>query len=67
VAILGRGIAVVEQIDDTEVHSMLRNRIMLRMRRDDIVWNQQNVRWETNPSSVSQTKPKAISFARNTD
>jgi preprotein translocase subunit YajC len=67
VAILGRGIAVVEQIDDTEVHSLLRNRIMLRMRRDDIVWNQQNVRWETNPSSVSQTKPKAISFARNTD
>jgi hypothetical protein len=67
VAILGRGIAVIEYADDTEVHALLRNRIMLRMRRDDIVWNQQNVRWEANPSSVSQTKPRAISFARNTD
>jgi len=47
VAVLGRGIAVVEQADDTEVHALLRNRIMLRMRRGDIVWNQQNVRWET--------------------
>jgi len=46
VAVLGRGIAVVERADETEVHALLRNRIMLRMRRDDIVWNQQNVRWE---------------------
>ena len=63
VAVLGRGIAVVERADETEVHALLRNRIMLRMGRDDIVWNQQNVRWETNPSSVSQTKPKAMSSA----
>ncbi|MGA2235617.1 MAG: hypothetical protein ABSG23_09095 [Terriglobales bacterium] len=63
VAVLGSGITVVEHVDDTEVHALLRNRIMLRMGRDDIVWNQQNVRWETNPSSVSQTKPKAMSSA----
>lgn len=46
VAVLRREIAVVEQADDKQVHALLRNRIMLRMRRDDIVWNQQNVRWE---------------------
>ena len=46
VAVLGRGIAVVDQADDTEVHAMLSNRIILRMPRNDIVWNQRNVRWE---------------------
>ena len=46
VAVLGRGIAVVERVDDKQVQVMLWNRIMLRIRRDDIVWNQQNVRWE---------------------
>jgi len=61
VAILGRGIAVVERVDNKQVQVMLWNRIMLRMRRDDIVWDRQNVRWETNPSSVSQTEPTAMS------
>jgi hypothetical protein len=46
VAILGRGIAVVEQADETEVHAILSNRIMVRMRRNEIVWNRQNMRWE---------------------
>jgi hypothetical protein len=46
VAVLGRGIALVEQVDDKRVHAVLWNRIMLRMRRKDIVWNQQNIRWE---------------------
>lgn len=46
VAIVGRGIAVVEHADEAEVHALLRNKIMLRMRRKDIAWNQQNMRWE---------------------
>src|ERR1019366_8468420 len=46
VAVLGRGIAVVKQADDTEVHAMLSNRITVRMRLKDIVWNRQNIRWE---------------------
>jgi hypothetical protein len=46
VAILGRGIAVVEQADEAEVHALLGNRTMLRMLRKDIVWNRQNTRWE---------------------
>jgi hypothetical protein len=46
VAVLGRGIAVVEHADDTEVQALLRNRIMVRMPRKDIAWNRQNMRWE---------------------
>jgi hypothetical protein len=46
VAVLGCGIAVVEHADDTVVQALLRNRIILRMRRNDITWNQQNMRWE---------------------
>lgn len=46
VAVLGRGIAVVEHVDDTEVQALLSNRTMVRMWRNDIVWNRQNLRWE---------------------
>jgi len=44
VAVLGRGIAVVERADDAEVQALLRSRIMVRMRRKDIAWNRQNMR-----------------------
>jgi hypothetical protein len=47
VAILGRGIALVEHADDTDVHALLRSRVIVRMRRKDVAWNPQNVRWET--------------------
>jgi hypothetical protein len=46
VAVLDRGIAVVEHADETEVQALLRNRITVRMRRKDIAWNQRNLRWE---------------------
>ena len=58
VAVLGRGIAVVEQADETEVHALLRNRITLRMRRKDIVWNRQNIRWETSPLACVEANGK---------
>jgi len=61
VAVLGRGIAIVEHADDTEVHALLRNRSTLRIARKCIRWDGQNMRWETNPSSVSHTKPKVMS------
>jgi hypothetical protein len=60
VAVLGRGIAVVEHADDAEVHALLRNRSTLRIARKHIRWDDQNMRWETDASSVSQTKPKAM-------
>ena len=46
VAVLGRGIAVVEQTGDKEVAVVLWNRLVLRIARKDIVLNQQNMRWE---------------------
>jgi hypothetical protein len=46
VAVLGRGIAVVEQIDGKQVQVALGNRIVLRIARKEIVVNEQNNRWE---------------------
>jgi preprotein translocase subunit YajC len=46
VAVLGHGIAVVEQIDGKEVHVALGNRFVLRIARREIVVNEQNNRWE---------------------
>jgi len=46
VAVLGRGIAVVEQAYDEEVVLVLGNKLALRIARKDIVLNQQHRRWE---------------------
>jgi hypothetical protein len=51
VAVLGRGIAVVEHTNDAEVQALLRNRTMVRMRRNDVAWNQRNLRWEAETSA----------------
>jgi hypothetical protein len=47
VAIIGRGIAVVQQVDGKEVHVVLWSRSMLRIGRNEIVWDEDNTRWET--------------------
>ncbi len=54
VAVLGCGIAVVEQADDKQAHAMLWNRSMLRIGRKEIVWDRQNMRWEATVAGVSQ-------------
>jgi preprotein translocase subunit YajC len=46
VAVLGHGIAVVEQVDGKQVHVALGNRLVLRIARKEIVVNEQNNRWE---------------------
>jgi hypothetical protein len=46
VAVLGHGIAVVEQVDGREVHVALGNRRVLRIALKEIVVNEQNNRWE---------------------
>jgi hypothetical protein len=51
VAVLGRGIAVVERVDDKEALVVLWNRLVLKIARKDIVLNQQNMRWEWEPIS----------------
>jgi preprotein translocase subunit YajC len=52
VAVLRRGIAVVEQTDDKEVVVVLGNRRVVRIARKDIVLNQQNMRWECEASNA---------------
>ena len=52
VAVLGRGIAVVEQADGKEAVVVLGNRLALRIARKDIVLNQQNMRWECEASNA---------------
>jgi len=52
VAVLGRGIAVVEYADDTEVHALLSNRSVLRIARKEIVWDERNMRWETDANAA---------------
>jgi preprotein translocase subunit YajC len=54
VAVLGHGIAVVEQTRDRDVVVVLGKRDVLRIARKDIVWNQQNVRWECGAKNASQ-------------
>jgi preprotein translocase subunit YajC len=46
VAVLGHGIAVIEQVDGGEVHLALGNRRVLRIARKEIVVNEKNNRWE---------------------
>jgi hypothetical protein len=58
VAILGRGIAVVKHVDGKEVHAVLWNTSMLRIGRKEIVWDEQNMRWETAHTGESKTRPK---------
>jgi hypothetical protein len=45
-AVLGHGIAVVEHADRNQVHALLWNRASVRIGRKQIVWDEQNVRWE---------------------
>ena len=45
-AVLGRGIALVEQADDKEALVVWGTRDVLRIARKDIAWNHQNMRWE---------------------
>jgi len=51
VAIIGRGIAVVEQVNDKQVQALLWNRSVLRVGRKEIVWDGVNMRWECEPSN----------------
>lgn len=51
VALLGRGIAVVEHADEREAVVILGNRFSVRIGRKDIVLNKQNMRWECEATS----------------
>ena len=51
VAIIGRGIAVVEQADGKEVHAALWSKNVVRIGRKEIVWDEGNMRWETDANA----------------
>ena len=46
-AVLGHGIAVVEHADNDLVQAVFGNRSVLRIGREEAVWDEQNMRWET--------------------
>ena len=54
VAILGRSIALVEQVNDKHIHLLLWNQNVLRISRKEIVWDEGNARWETEASRGRQ-------------
>ena len=62
VGLLGVGIAVVERVDNQHVHAVLGNRYALKILRNDMAWNEQNIRWETSLGGLLQTKSEK--FAR---
>jgi len=49
VAIVGRGTAVIREIDSEWIQVVLGNKTMVRIARKRVFWNKQNVRWETSP------------------
>lgn len=47
VAVLGHGIAVVECADNKQVQAVLGNKNVLSIEREQVLWNEHNMRWET--------------------
>ena len=52
VAVLGRGMAVVEQTGDKEVYVVLWSKNVVRIDRKHISWDDQNMRWECEANNV---------------
>jgi len=59
VAILGRGIALVEKVDGKWIRVVLWSRDVIRIDRKEIVWDERNMRWETSPLACVETNGKA--------
>ena len=46
-AVLGRGLAIVEDVGEKQVFATLSNRRVLRIGRTEVVWDERNLRWES--------------------
>jgi hypothetical protein len=57
IAVLGRGIALVEQVTDEHVRAVLWNRATLRMSLTEITWDERNMRWEATPTPKAENIP----------
>ena len=55
IAVVGRGIAVVEEVRNQHVRTILWNREVLHIRRNEIVWERNNIRW--NPERTATENP----------
>jgi len=62
VAILGSRIAVVTDVDSEQLYALLGNQI-LRIRRRTVVWNEQNLRWETSLWACFRNLPQTGGIA----
>lgn len=60
IAVLGGGIAVVEHVSKEQVDAVLWNREVLRVRRNGITWDEQNMRWEIQNLSIQLISPKMV-------
>jgi hypothetical protein len=49
VALRRVGIAVVEQVDDRDLQVVFRKKYVLKIPRNHVGWDQQNMRWEASP------------------
>ena len=59
VAVLGRGIAVVEHVGGKWIRAVVLNKCVLRIARKCIRWDEQNMRWETSPHACVERDGKA--------
>jgi hypothetical protein len=59
VAVLGRGIAVIEHVGGKWLQAVVWNKCALRIARKYIRWDNQNMRWETSPLACVEAKAKA--------
>lgn len=60
VAVLGRGIAVVEHVDSKWIRAAVWNKCELRIARKEIVWDERNMRWETDAKSAFECLVRPI-------
>jgi hypothetical protein len=58
-AVLGRGTAMVEHLDNERVRAVVLNKCELMIARSSIRWNGQYRRWETSPHACVETNAKA--------
>jgi hypothetical protein len=53
IAVLGRGVAVVKRLDHENIYAVLWNRSERRIQRKEIIWDENNMRWEATQSRAS--------------
>jgi hypothetical protein len=59
IAVLGRGIALVEQVSAGHIRAKLWNKTVLMIGRKCIRWDEQNMRWETSPHACVEANVPA--------